>query len=160
MIPSWATVVTDNACDSGDRVLVPFSDRGLSDEQDAFNFYQRSCRITVDQTFGMIVNKFGILWTPIQQTVHTSTSIVVACFRPHNFILAEDPEYASCINPQNREQGSPHVFLQDEPQMESTEATCDVGSESVPVQRSSTTENGTINTIMLALRRECLVRPR
>jgi DDE superfamily endonuclease len=60
-------------------------DFGVS--RDAFNFYHSSLRMHVEQAFGMLVQRFGILWRKLSFSLPTSTSVLSACFRLHNFCL-------------------------------------------------------------------------
>jgi DDE superfamily endonuclease len=67
-LPSWAVVAADDAYGNGSaggRIITPFSGRNLDTEKDSFNFYLSSIRITVEQVFGVIVSRWGILWSPL-----------------------------------------------------------------------------------------------
>lgn len=48
-------ILGDAAYPPSDRVLVPYPGTKLSASQDAYNFYQSQCRISVEQTFGIMV---------------------------------------------------------------------------------------------------------
>jgi hypothetical protein len=67
-LPGWASVAADNAYVKGSacaRVLTPFPG-ALSSCQEAFSYYLSSLRILVEQVFGVVVGRWGILWSPIQ----------------------------------------------------------------------------------------------
>jgi hypothetical protein len=72
--------------------LIPFSisqihDRELGPRQDAYNFYQRSHLIHVEQSFGLLVARFGILWKTICFPLRIAPRILAACMRVHNFCI-------------------------------------------------------------------------
>ena len=86
-LPSWAYIVGDDAYVQRRDLITPFSGRGLSLEQDSFNVYQSSCRMVVEQAFGMLVNRFGILWSPMRFSLGTCTRIIGVVCKLHNFII-------------------------------------------------------------------------
>ena len=55
--------------------------------RDSFNFFQSSLRVHVEQAFGIFVNRFGILWRPLEFELARAIRIVSACALLHNFIL-------------------------------------------------------------------------
>ena len=63
-LPSWARIAADDASSSSQHALTPYGGRSLSHRQDAFDFYLSSCRIRVEQAFGMLVSRFGIFSLP------------------------------------------------------------------------------------------------
>jgi DDE superfamily endonuclease len=75
----WASVAADNDYGNGSacgRVLTPFPGT-LSSRQEAFNYYLSSLRIIVEQVFGVIVGRWGILWSPTRYTLKKATRVVV-----------------------------------------------------------------------------------
>lgn len=64
-LPDGYWVAADDAYVAGRRVLTPWPGRNLPWERDSFNYYQSSARIFVEQTFGQLVGRWGILWKPI-----------------------------------------------------------------------------------------------
>jgi hypothetical protein len=59
----------------------------LGPRRDAFNFFQSSLRMHVEQSFGILVARFGILWRPIRFSLAVAPRIVSACMRVHNFCI-------------------------------------------------------------------------
>jgi hypothetical protein len=57
--------------------------------KDVFNFYQSWLRIHIEQAFGQLVRRFGLLWKPIQFSIHSVLSLVHACMCIHNLIIDE-----------------------------------------------------------------------
>ena len=45
-----------------DKLLTPYPGKGLDSELDAYNFFQSQLRIRVEQSFGLLVGRWGILW--------------------------------------------------------------------------------------------------
>ena len=62
-LPPGCFILGDAAYPPSDRVLVPYPGTKLSASQDAFNFYQSQCRISIEQTFGIIMVR-GLQRTP------------------------------------------------------------------------------------------------
>jgi DDE superfamily endonuclease len=80
-LPYWAPVAADNAYGNGSacgRALTPFPS-ALSSRQEAFNYYLSSLRILIEQVFGVIVGRWGILWSPMRCTLKKATRVVVVC---------------------------------------------------------------------------------
>ena len=63
-LPKWSHVVLDEAFGCTDQELVAWSSgkNALSQEKDAFNFYLSAQRQSVERVFGVMNNRFGILW--------------------------------------------------------------------------------------------------
>jgi hypothetical protein len=124
-LPNWASIAADDAYGNRGRVLTPYSGRMLTSREDAFNYFLSSCRIFVEQVFGVIVARFGIFWSPMRCSVKKTSRIVVVCCKIHNFIIdrrlergddndTEDlqPDDDNCVA------GEPQVHIQDELHME------------------------------------------
>lgn len=75
-------------------LLTPWSKSELSGENgiyaDSFNFYHSSHRIHVEQAFGVLVQRWGILWKPLQYHINESLTIVSSAMRLHNFCVEHD----------------------------------------------------------------------
>jgi hypothetical protein len=119
-LPAWACIAADDAYGNGGRILTPYSGRGLDPQKDSFNYHLSSYRIFVEQVFGIIVSHFGILWSPMRCSVEKAALIVVVCCRIHNFSLQNPAEqneaetFCAPPDPDNRVNGRPTVFTQDE----------------------------------------------
>lgn len=64
-LPKWAHVVLDEAFGCTDQELVAWSQsktHPLSQEKDAFNYFLSAQRQSVERVFGVLYNRFGILW--------------------------------------------------------------------------------------------------
>ena len=79
----------DAAYQACSRVLTPFQGN-QSEPERTFSFYQSSLRIHVERAFGLLINRFGILWRPLA-CAHRRISLVLgACMGLHNFIITEE----------------------------------------------------------------------
>jgi len=87
-IPEGYYIVGDPAYPLSDRLLISYSGTttGVADGgRDNYNYFHSQLRITVERTFGQIVNRWGILWTPMQFSLPRIASIISAILRLHNF---------------------------------------------------------------------------
>ena len=127
-LPDFATVAADDAYGNGTcggRILTPCSGRNLSSAMDTFNFFLSSNRITIEQAFGVLVSRFGILWSPLGFSLATNILIIESCIRFHNFIIDRRKERSGsetgavslfgdieAVHDENYVDGSPDIFLQ------------------------------------------------
>lgn len=87
-------VAADEAYVSSHQVVCPWPGRRLSAEEDCFNYWQSSARIHIEQAFGMLVGRWGILWKPLRLSVGKAAQIVAVCCKLHNFII----DHACIVN--------------------------------------------------------------
>jgi hypothetical protein len=90
----------DNAYMVDFHLLTPFDKLHLGNDsrRDAFNFFLSQLRIRIEMTFGLLVNKWGVLQKPIAVEFSQVRHVVHACIQLHNFCiderLAADPSYS------------------------------------------------------------------
>ncbi|CAM9584259.1 unnamed protein product, partial [Ectocarpus sp. 8 AP-2014] len=84
-LPPGHFILGDAAYPASDRVLVPFPGTSLSISQDAFNFFQSQCRMAIEQAFGIMVRRCGVLWRPMEFRTARVISIKNSVVRLHNF---------------------------------------------------------------------------
>ncbi|KAL7532194.1 hypothetical protein ACHAXR_006360, partial [Thalassiosira sp. AJA248-18] len=79
----------DNAYVNSKFMATPYPNVGSNREKDAYNFYHSQLRITVEGTFGLLINRWGFLRkkAPQQYTVKKTMSAVSAMCRLHNFLI-------------------------------------------------------------------------
>ncbi len=58
----------------------------MSTEKDAFNYFLSAQRQSVERVFGVMVNRFGILWRQMSFSFDRYKLVLVALCRLHNFI--------------------------------------------------------------------------
>ena len=77
-------------------LLTPWSKYHLARDggifADSFNFYHSSHRIHVEQAFGVLVQRWGLLWKPLQYHISEVLPIISAAMRLHNFCIEQDGE--------------------------------------------------------------------
>lgn len=76
---TWARIAEDDAYANSYHVMTPYGGYGLSQRWDAFNFYLSSCRITVEQAFGILMSRFGMFWSLLRFSVARNTLIIGVC---------------------------------------------------------------------------------
>jgi DDE superfamily endonuclease len=91
-LPSGYWVAGDAAYVCSESLLVPFCAVQLRHEEegewrDSFNYFQSSFRVHVEQAFGILVNRFGILWRALDFDLPKAGRIVSACALLHNYII-------------------------------------------------------------------------
>jgi DDE superfamily endonuclease len=87
-------IAADAAYDSSTckGIITPWSKGQLSDPElglwrDSFNFYHSSLRIHIEQSFGMLVARFGLLWRQMRCHITGVSKIVSACMRLQNYCI-------------------------------------------------------------------------
>jgi DDE superfamily endonuclease len=91
-LPSGYWVASDAAYVCSESLLVPFSAVQLQHKEEgewraSFKFFQSRFRVHVEQAFGIFVNRFGILWHPLEFDLPKASRIVSACTLLHNYII-------------------------------------------------------------------------
>jgi hypothetical protein len=87
----WIAVDAAYVCDNG--LLTPWSKGQLMDGEeglfrDSFNYFHSSLRIHVEQNFGMLDARFGIIWRPLRFNITRVGPIISSCMKLHNFYIA------------------------------------------------------------------------
>jgi DDE superfamily endonuclease len=98
-LPNVFWIAGDEAYEYNNNVLAPWPSSNLDDAKDAFNFYQSSLRMHIEQCFGQVVARFGILWRPLKVDTFSFSKIVLSIFLIHNF-LKDENENAVPSSPQ------------------------------------------------------------
>ena len=88
-LPSGFHIVGDAAYPLSEKLLTPYAGKGLAEEYDVFNFHLSQLRIKVEQSFGILVQTWGILWKPIRLRHAGRADIITSLFRLHNFLRDE-----------------------------------------------------------------------
>lgn len=115
-LPTWAMIVADDAYKNENHILTPYSGRALTPAQDAYNFYQSSCRIAVEQAFGILIHRWGIFWSAMRVSIANATKIIMVCCKLHNLLMADDSsdKFDAIPNHEdNHVSGYPVVHVQD-----------------------------------------------
>lgn len=92
----------DNAFEFNRRMLCPFDKRFMIRREQIFNYKMSSTRIIVEQTFGIMVQRFRCLLGPLYVDPSGLDEVVSAIVTLHNFlrrVLGEvDPLLATLVN--------------------------------------------------------------
>jgi hypothetical protein len=86
-------ILSDAAYTLSEPMLIPLTGVDRSDPaHDAFNYYLSQLCIYVEMAFGRLVGKFRIFSGTVGGSMDrvSSTSILTACTRLHNYIISED----------------------------------------------------------------------
>jgi len=77
LIAAGYCIVDDDAYAAGDFLAVPWpGGRGGDQWRDSYNFYQSSCRVHIDQAFGMLVWRWGVFWRSLRDPFLKRPSII------------------------------------------------------------------------------------
>lgn len=83
-------IVADAAYPLTDYSLIPFSGRGLTEDQRDYNYFLSQQRIRIEMAFGLLTAKFRIFQSNMAFDVHKiKQSFLVSCML-HNFIIDND----------------------------------------------------------------------
>ncbi len=82
-------------------ILTPYVGNLRADES-VFSFYHSSLRMTIEGSFGMLVNKWGILQGPIRLKICRAPVVIKACMALHNFIITHDLPQDPRLKPPTR----------------------------------------------------------
>ena len=88
-LPPGYFVIGDAAYPLAENLLTPYPGKRLDADRDVFNFYLSQLRMTVEQSFGILVQTWGILWKPLRVKFTGRADVVNAVFRLHNFLRDE-----------------------------------------------------------------------
>lgn len=71
-----------------ETVIVPYPGVNLyitDPSKESFNFWHSQIRITIERCFGILVRRWGILWSPLEFSLDNIFAVIHACCRLHNF---------------------------------------------------------------------------
>jgi len=86
-LPEGFWIAGDDAYPCSNSLLTPWSGRGISVYKDAFNFFLSSSRVAIEQAFGMLVGRWGVLWRTMD-IGHTSVPrLVLVLMKLHNLCI-------------------------------------------------------------------------
>jgi hypothetical protein len=88
--PRGFYIVADSAYTLTTNLLTPFSGgEKKRRDNDVFNFHLSQLRIKIEQSFGLMVNKWRVLKKPIELRLERVPHLVECCMRLHNFCVDE-----------------------------------------------------------------------
>lgn len=86
-VPKGFWIAGDDAYPTSPYLITPFSSSFASSFQDSFNFFHSSMRVHVEQSFGMLKRRWGILWRPLRYHLHRSIRIIPAAMKLQNYCI-------------------------------------------------------------------------
>ena len=86
-LPERFWIVGDDAYALKRHLLCPFPGRGLGALKDTFNFYQSNCRIKIEQAFGILVRRWGVLWRALECAHDRAPLVFSVCCKLHNICM-------------------------------------------------------------------------
>ena len=90
-LPHGFYVVADNAYIISEHTLIPFSgSQRAVPQHSCYNYFLSQLRIRVEQAFGQYSVKWRIIRKPLDTCLETSSKLLTACARLHNFIIDND----------------------------------------------------------------------
>ena len=102
LIASGYALFGDNAYVNSPRMIVPYYRAQAGTAEDNFNFFQSQLRMSIECTFGILVNRFGILHSPLPFSLKCNIALVQSFMHVHNHIIDVEHEDAFSIgHPEN-----------------------------------------------------------
>lgn len=98
------------------KVVTPYLGRDQTPREDSFNGYHSSCLVAFEQAFGILICRFGIIWSAFRYSLPNCTLVVLVACKLHNFIIdnAKVPSYEMIPHHvDNHVIGTPVVHFQD-----------------------------------------------
>lgn len=81
----------DDAFAMTENLMKPYPQAGLNLERKVLNYRLSRARRVVENTFGILVSRFGVLQNTIRLSPEKARTIVVACCYLHNFLRKRQP---------------------------------------------------------------------
>ena len=88
-LPIGYWIACDEAYAAPYNMLTPWPGRNLPREKDCFNYWLSSARIHIEQAFGLLVRRWGILWRPLRLKVSKAAKLIIILCKLHNFVIDE-----------------------------------------------------------------------
>jgi hypothetical protein len=88
LIRKGFTLVGDNSYVKTEYMSFPFKG-GKTEIEDSYNFYQSQLRISIEQSFGVLVHRWAILCGPPVVSIAKVSNLVSCLCKLHNFCINE-----------------------------------------------------------------------
>lgn len=72
---------------NGDAAYVQSDFMVIPSHDDTFNYDQSRMRMFIEQAFGILINRWGILWRPLAMRFNRRPAVILACARLHNWLI-------------------------------------------------------------------------
>ena len=87
LLPDQFYIVGDEAFVANEQVLTPWGGAQLSSSRDAFNYLLSSQRQCIERSFGMLTQRFGVLWRPLRVAFKRWSLVLTTCAKLHNLMV-------------------------------------------------------------------------
>jgi len=87
LLPAEFHVVLDAAYKAGPQEHTPWKGRNLSQEKETYNYYLSLKRQCVERAFGLLVQRWGILWRPLRFSMEHICCILRVVCKLHNVCM-------------------------------------------------------------------------
>lgn len=91
-LPGNYCILGDAAYPLSDKLLTPYPGKALDPGFDSYNFHLSQLRAKIEQSFGILVSVWGILWRPLKVQFAGRMGLITTLFRLHNFLRDERVE--------------------------------------------------------------------
>lgn len=98
-------IIADDAFALTNRLMKPYFERGLSDEQNIFNYRLSRARRCIENIFGILTNRFRVILNPIRLSVQKLELITMTGVILHNYLIATSSniEYGDILSSQHNQ---------------------------------------------------------
>lgn len=86
-------LLADNAFPLQKHILKPYPSRNLTHDEQIFNYRLSKGRRIVENSFGILANRFRVLLSTIYLSVDIVQIIILACCALHNYLCRENGAY-------------------------------------------------------------------
>ncbi|XP_067208135.1 putative nuclease HARBI1 isoform X1 [Linepithema humile] len=86
-------LLADNAFPLQKHILKPYSSRNLTHDEQIFNYRLSRGRRVVENSFGILANRFCVLLSTMYLPVNTVQIVTLACCALHNYISSKNDAY-------------------------------------------------------------------
>lgn len=91
-LPKGFHIIGDAAYPLSEQLLTPYPGKNLPKDKDSYNFHLSQLRVKIEQSFGILVATWGILWRPLRVKFAGRGDLIIALFHLHNFLRDEGVE--------------------------------------------------------------------
>lgn len=110
--PYW--IAADAAYAASNSILTPYSGKNLTPQRDSFNYWLSRNRVAIEQAFGMLVMRWGVLWRPLAVDVRDVPRVVMSLLKLHNICISMRVAYVARHADDVREGDRARLVFQDD----------------------------------------------
>jgi hypothetical protein len=119
ILPFQYYFVGDEAFMNTNQFLVPWSGHNLDSWKDSFNYHLSSMRQCIERAFGILTQRWGIFWRPLQFNCDKWPLVCMVAAKLHNFCIdmneGEERDIMARLRRDIQEDDFPWVILNETP---------------------------------------------